>query len=387
MSSKRTTLHNSKYEVQQPTGWLPWLHSMVPYSSPIPKTAYIFIAIHGSYPYMFNDKLDVPKNIRDMSEPFLQEESSFSLKETGINNLTWVRSVAGGLCNYLDEEGSTFLYSKYREYVKGTLTFQALIAELKKFKQQDDGEDYYEDIDEDRRSYTNARDKRYEIKEFSILNNSIINNKIFSVKDEYNPDKSPDMKIILLNTEEDITTKVLEQSAEQSDSIFLRGSLDEILNYLYSKGYTDVVLFDESCSSVYVDNEKVSQPKYLSTLRRDLDRRGGYKKKINVTRRKSTRRKYKLHIKLPWSGWKNDKPYSTRERNIMQKKCGQKCFLGTKNSFPICTKGTCNINKKGLWAAYIRAREWGSNKIKKKSGKHTRKYYKKIANQSLRLLK
>jgi hypothetical protein len=378
MSSKRTTLNNSKYEVQQQNGWLPWLHSMVPYSSPIPKTAYIFIAIHGSYPYIFNDKLDVPKNIRDMSEPFLQEESSFSLKETGINNLTWVRSVAGGLCNYLDEEGSKFIYSKYREYVKGTLTFQELIAELKKFKIDDD----YEDEDEDRILYTNAKDKRYEIKEFSILNNSIINNKIFSVRDEYNPDKSPDMKIILLNTEEDITTKVLEQSVEQSDSIFLRGSLDEILTYLSSKGYTDVVLFDESCSAVYVDNEKVSQPKYLSTLRRDLDRRGGYKKKNNATRKKS-----KLHIKLPWSGWKNDKPYTTLQRNIMQEKCGQKCFLGTKNSFPICTKGTCDINNKGLWAAYIRAREWGSKKIKNKSGKHTRKYYKKIANRSLRLLK
>ena len=89
---------------------------------------------------------------------------------------------------------------------------------------------------------------------------------------------------------------------------------------------------------------------------------------------------------LPWAGWKNDKPHSTSERNIMKEKCGKKCFLGTQNSFPICTKGTCDINNKGVWAAYIRAREWGSKNKKKKSSKHSRKYYKKIANRSRKIL-
>jgi hypothetical protein len=75
---------------------------------------------------------------------------------------------------------------------------------------------------------------------------------------------------------------------------------------------------------------------------------------------------------LPWTGWKNDKPHSRSERKVMQEECGKKCFLGTQNSFPICTKGTCDINNKGVWAAYIRAREWSSKNKKKKSNKHSR---------------
>lgn len=99
---------------------------------------------------------------------------------------------------------------------------------------------------------------------------------------------------------------------------------------------------------------------------------------------------------LPWAGWKNDKPRSRTERKAMKKACGKKCFLGTKESFPICTKGTCNINDKGVWAAYIRSREFGSKNKKKKSSKnsrskhsrskHSRKYYKKIANKSRKIL-
>ena len=41
-------------------------------------------------------------------------------------------------------------------------------------------------------------------------------------------------------------------------------------------------------------------------------------------------------------GWKNQKP-SYRQRSVMLKKCGKKCFLGTKKSFPICKKNTCNL--------------------------------------------
>ena len=95
---------------------------------------------------------------------------------------------------------------------------------------------------------------------------------------------------------------------------------------------------------------------------------------------------YRQNPNLPWSGWKNDKPHTSFERRIMKEGCGKKCFLGTKNSFPICTNGTCDINDKGLWAAYIRAREWGSKNKKQKSSKHSRNYYKKIANKSRKML-
>jgi len=58
-------------------------------------------------------------------------------------------------------------------------------------------------------------------------------------------------------------------------------------------------------------------------------------------------------------GWKNERP-SYRQRSIMLKKCGKKCFLGTKKSFPICKKNTCKVSPKGVYSAYIRAREYSS---------------------------
>lgn len=57
-----------------------------------------------------------------------------------------------------------------------------------------------------------------------------------------------------------------------------------------------------------------------------------------------------------WRGWKQSKP-GYHEKTMMLQRCGKRCFLGTKKSFPICTKHTCKINQKGLYAAYIRSRQ------------------------------
>jgi len=65
--------------------------------------------------------------------------------------------------------------------------------------------------------------------------------------------------------------------------------------------------------------------------------------------------------------WSKQKP-SYRERSNMMRTCGKKCFLGPRKSFPICTRNTCKINRKGVYAAYIRANEF-------KTIKGTRKYY------------
>ena len=45
-------------------------------------------------------------------------------------------------------------------------------------------------------------------------------------------------------------------------------------------------------------------------------------------------------------GWSKQKP-GTHQRTVMMRKCGKKCFLGPNKSFPICSKNTCKINKKG----------------------------------------
>ena len=60
---------------------------------------------------------------------------------------------------------------------------------------------------------------------------------------------------------------------------------------------------------------------------------------------------------VPWKGWKNLEP-STHQRTIMLKQCGKKCFLGPNKTYPICKKNTCKISKKGVYSAYIRARQY-----------------------------
>jgi hypothetical protein len=55
--------------------------------------------------------------------------------------------------------------------------------------------------------------------------------------------------------------------------------------------------------------------------------------------------------------WSKQKP-GYHERTMMMKNCGKKCFLGPNKSFPICKRKTCKMNKKGVYAAYVRAREY-----------------------------
>ena len=105
--------------------------------------------------------------------------------------------------------------------------------------------------------------------------------------------------------------------------------------------------------------------------------------------------------KLSSAGWAKKAP-GTHERTVMKKKCGSKCFLGPTNEscFPICAKGTCKINTKGIYAAYVRAREYGSKrsrskKMRKRSSirsgtkkhSHTKKLYQSIAAKAKQMLK
>ena len=81
----------------------------------------------------------------------------------------------------------------------------------------------------------------------------------------------------------------------------------------------------------------------------------------------------------------------------MYRDCGKKCFLGTKTpgdrqhpDFPICKKGTCKVSSKGLYAAYVRAKQWGNAPSSYKGRSKPRlkqKTYKRIANKAKSLLK
>ena len=87
----------------------------------------------------------------------------------------------------------------------------------------------------------------------------------------------------------------------------------------------------------------------------------------------------KTRKNVPWKGWAKEKP-STHQKTMMLQKCGKKCFLGPNKSFPICKKNTCKVSRKGLYAAYVRAREYmtikGTKKYKNISKKAAKMLYK-----------
>jgi hypothetical protein len=76
-------------------------------------------------------------------------------------------------------------------------------------------------------------------------------------------------------------------------------------------------------------------------------------------------------------GWKKEKP-GFHQRTVMLNKCGKKCFLGPKKSFPICKKNTCRISKKGVHAAYVRSRQYLNKTGKRK--------YQNISTKSRKML-
>lgn len=116
-----------------------------------------------------------------------------------------------------------------------------------------------------------------------------------------------------------------------------------------------------------------------------------------ATRRRIKNRTRRSNRKpMPWAGWGKIAPQG-RERTTMYRRCGKKCFLGTKTprdrqhpDFPICAKGTCKVNKKGLYAAYIRARQWGKPTRSYRGRSRPRmspSYYRNIASRAKRMLR
>jgi len=89
--------------------------------------------------------------------------------------------------------------------------------------------------------------------------------------------------------------------------------------------------------------------------------------------------------KLSSKGWAKKSPKKGKERSLMMRKCGKKCFLGPKKSFPICSKNTCKKNRKGIYAAYVRAKQWENQpnvskkqRIKKNVAKKSKKMLKNM---------
>lgn len=110
-------------------------------------------------------------------------------------------------------------------------------------------------------------------------------------------------------------------------------------------------------------------------------RTGGRRTKRRGGRRRTRRR-------VPWAGWGKLAPFG-HARTVMKRRCGKKCFLGPGKSFPVCAKGTCKVNKKGVYAAYIRAREWGKPRRSYKGKarpRHRRSVYQRVARRARKML-
>ena len=104
-----------------------------------------------------------------------------------------------------------------------------------------------------------------------------------------------------------------------------------------------------------------------------------------------SRRNSRRHTRkaMPWAGWGKLAPKG-HARTVMKRRCGKKCFLGPRKSFPVCAKGTCKVNSKGLYAAYIRSRQWGkkSSSYKGKSRPSMRQsVYNRISRKAKRMLR
>jgi hypothetical protein len=84
--------------------------------------------------------------------------------------------------------------------------------------------------------------------------------------------------------------------------------------------------------------------------------------------RRRTVRKHRRRSKRLTRGWKKQSP-GTHQRTLMMRRCGKKCFLGPNKTFPICKKNTCKVDRRGVQAAFIRARQWGYTHIAKRAKK------------------
>ena len=67
-------------------------------------------------------------------------------------------------------------------------------------------------------------------------------------------------------------------------------------------------------------------------------------------------------------GWKREQP-GYHQKTVMLQRCGRKCFLGPDKKYPICKKNTCKVSTKGVYAAYIRSRQYHNKNVSRKAKK------------------
>jgi len=99
-----------------------------------------------------------------------------------------------------------------------------------------------------------------------------------------------------------------------------------------------------------------------------------------IQNKKKTRKLRRRYGNVAWKEWHINQP-GYHEKTVMMKKCGKKCFLGPNKTFPICKRNTCKMDKGGVYAAFIRAREYMTLRSKDPKYKRITAKAKRIINK------
>lgn len=92
-------------------------------------------------------------------------------------------------------------------------------------------------------------------------------------------------------------------------------------------------------------------------------------------------------------GWSRVAPKTVGERSALLSKCGRRCFLGSRKTFPICPRlgsgsgsRDCKVDRRGVAAAYSRAREWAAITARKKKRASAHRKYTAVARRARAIL-
>lgn len=93
-------------------------------------------------------------------------------------------------------------------------------------------------------------------------------------------------------------------------------------------------------------------------------------------------------------GWSRVAPKSVGDRSALLAKCGRRrCFLGPGKTFPICPRlgsgsgsRDCKVDRRGVAAAYSRAREWAAITARKKKRTSAHRRYTAVARRARAIL-
>jgi hypothetical protein len=269
-----------------------------PVYEPEPVYAYVFITLHGYYSFEMNDPSKLPRNLSDLpSEPYLEPLDTFTLNETGIKTLKWIRAVPGGVCNYTYTHKGSNELDEYYAAVKKMARTKTLDIPRDIFNRTSTTAivDYLEKKQSEKaKDFLKTLPKHYE--EITFLSDRKMINKIFSVTQQEmsDPGNPLNRKIFLMNNTEtyDITTQVLKKT---DDNYYVY--IKDLLTWLKNNGYEHVLLVDLTCAVVFVGEDILSDLTVRSlffpaanAINFETTHRNGGKKKNTQTRRKKLKR-------------------------------------------------------------------------------------------------